>query len=105
MTTPCAHPLVELLSVNGRNLDGATRRCAFCGADPECPNCGEDHAATTCTWTPSCHDCDHPTGDLDAAVCADCQASRERIAARDRQRDEYDAHCERLGDEMREGRG
>lgn len=29
----CTHPLVELLSVNGRNLDGAVRRCAFCRAE------------------------------------------------------------------------
>jgi len=27
----CSHALVELLSVNGRNLDGAVRKCALCG--------------------------------------------------------------------------
>lgn len=32
-STACTHPLVEILSVNGRNLDNAVRRCAFCGAN------------------------------------------------------------------------
>lgn len=28
----CTHELVEVLSINGRNLDGARRVCATCGA-------------------------------------------------------------------------
>lgn len=27
----CGHELTEVLSVNGRNLDGAIRVCAYCG--------------------------------------------------------------------------
>jgi len=30
---PCGHELTELLSVNGRNLDGAVRKCARCGKE------------------------------------------------------------------------
>lgn len=29
----CSHELVEALSLNGRNLDGAVRRCAACGVE------------------------------------------------------------------------
>jgi hypothetical protein len=27
---PCEHPLVEVLSTNGRNLEGSIRRCVGC---------------------------------------------------------------------------
>lgn len=30
---PCGHELIELLSINGHNLDGAARKCARCGAE------------------------------------------------------------------------
>jgi len=29
----CKHPLVEVLSTNGRNLDNAVRRCVECGVE------------------------------------------------------------------------
>lgn len=30
---PCTHDLVEVLSANGRNLEGAVRQCAACGLE------------------------------------------------------------------------
>lgn len=76
----------------------------------ECDTCGEHYRADG-THVAYCIDCGnaHPvaelvTDDAGHVHCEACAESNERIAARQKAQDDYDAACDSWGDVMRESR-